>query len=262
MKKSFFYELIPKKRKAQITIFIIFGLIIVVLILMFYFVKKPPKIEVVEDNNPQSYIETCSRESVEDAIQILSEQGGDITPKGSLNFKGDAITYLCFTNIHYRECINQRPLLVEHIEKEITDFITPKIERCFNDLEVNLEKRYDSIDNPAEMKVRTNIYPRQVIVNIDKKFKMTNGNKVIEYNSFIMKDIHPIYNFAEIAMDIVNQEIRYCNFDSLGFMILYPEFDITNTITGDSDSIYTIQERSTKEEFKFAVRSCPLPPGF
>jgi len=77
-----------------------------------------------------------------------------------------------------------------------------------------------------------------------------------------MNLVHPIYNFAEIAMEIVNQESHFCNFDELGFMIMNPRFDVVKFITGDADVIYMIKDYETNQKFRFAIRSCTFPPGY
>ncbi len=247
-------------KHGQITIFIIFALIIIVIILIFFLLKKYPETEVMDDNNPQAYIESCLRESVDDALKALSPQGGDIEPKGSVLFFGIERTHLCYNNIFYEKCINQRPLLVEHIETEITNYITPLISKCFWNLESRLGRRYEI--ETGEMKITTRLHPKQVVVEIDKEFKMIRGTNIRYFNHFRMNMIYPIYDFAKIATEIANQEAQYCHFDELGYMILYPEYDISSTITGESNTIYTIRERATNKEFTFATKSCFLPAGF
>ncbi len=247
-------------RGAQIAIFIIIGLIMVVILIILFLLFKAPEIKVLDENNPQAYIEGCTREAVEDALEILSKQGGDINPKGFIRYDDEEITYLCYNVDYYWPCVNQRPLLVEHIENEITDYITPKVLECFVDLESKLENRYD-IDI-SDMKLITKLQSKNIIVEIDKKFKMSRGDEVRDFNEFTMHMSHPIYDFANIAMKVVNQETHYCTFDELGFMILYNEFDVTKLITGEADIIYVIKERATEQEFVFAVRSCKLPEGF
>jgi hypothetical protein len=74
--------------------------------------------------------------------------------------------------------------------------------------------------------------------------------------------LDPIYDFADISMEVGNQQAKYCYFDSLGYMILNPSFNIEETITSDSDKIYVITERATNHKYQFATRSCPLPPGY
>ena len=62
-------------------------------------------------------------------------------------------------------------------------------------------------------------------------------------------------------MEISNSEASYCNFDILALMIFYPKYDADKFRPQDS-VVYKIKERTTNEEFWFAIRSCPLPPGF
>ncbi len=249
-----------KSNRSQVTIFIIFALMIIVVIAIIFLLRTTPKGEVIDEKNPQAYIESCVREKTEEAIDILSKQGGDIYPKGYLMHNGEDIVYLCYNGLYYKFCTNQRPLLVEHIQDEITNYITPYIENCFRLMENQLKTRYDI--ETGNIKVVTILYPNQVVVEVDKKFKMSRGDKVMEFNKFKMNMIGPIYNFAQISMEIVNQEAQYCHFDELGYMILHPRFDISWTITGESDKIYTLKERETGHEFKFATKSCLLPPGF
>ncbi len=248
------------KSKAQITIFVIIGLIFVVSLMVFFLLVRKPEIKIIDEKNPQAFIESCVKESVEEAIEILSDKGGDINPKGYISFKGKEIVYLCYNEDLYRPCINQRPLLVEHIEKEITDYITPITAGCFSELENKLKNSYNV--ERSGMQLNTVLQSKKIFVKINKKFKITRDGEASEVNEFRINLIHPIYDFAKIAMEIVNQESRYCNFDELGFMILYPNYDITKFITGESDIIYNIKEVSTNQNFTFAVRSCTLPPGY
>ena len=217
-------------------------------------------VQVVDENNPEAFIESCAREAVEEAINITSMNGGDLSPKGFMVFDGGEVTYLCFSYDTYLPCTNQRPLLVEHLENEITDYITPKIEECFNDLKKRLGNRY-SIETSAT-NIITKLQSESVTVIINKKFKMSRDGEVRDIKEFRMHITHPLYNLAKLAMEIVNQEVRFCNFDELGYALLNPEYDIVKVITGDADIIYKIKGLETNQEFRFAVRSCALPAGY
>jgi hypothetical protein len=246
--------------RGQVTIFIILGLMLVVGFLIVFLLVNPPEVHVVDENNPEAFIESCTRESVEEAIDILSKNGGDISPKGFIQFQGNDLTYLCFSYHHYYPCINQRPRLVKHMEDEITNYIAPKIEECFDDLESRLNERYDI--ETSGTNIITTLQSEQVTVVIDKKFKMSREEDSRDITQFRMNLVHPIYNFAIIAMEIVNQEAHFCNFDELGHMILNPQFDIIKFVTGDSDVVYRLKDYETNQEFRFAVRSCTFPAGY
>ena len=249
-----------KNKKGQITIFIILALIIVVGFILVFLVMNPPEVKIIDNKDPQAFIEACTKEAVEEAIDIISKSGGDINPKGFLSHKDEDITYLCYTNDIYFPCTNQRPLLIEHIENEITKHITPIVSDCFFSLKQKIEKTH-AVETSG-MEIKTTLHTKSISVKIDKKFKIIRDGESTDINTFRMRFVHPIYDLAKIAVEISNQESRYCNFDELGYMIVYPKYDITKFITGEADVIYTIEDISTKNKFKFAIRSCKLPAGF
>jgi hypothetical protein len=247
-------------KRGQVTIFIILALIIVIGFFIIFLLRHPPETKLFDENNPQAYIESCVREATEDAIELIDMHGGDVEPKGFTLHENIERIYLCYTDEFFARCVNQRPLLVEHIEREITDYIRPRIENCFATLEKGLESRYDIVTSD-DLNIVTKLQTKNVVVKIDKDFKMTRDDMSREYNHFEMHMVHPIYNFAEIAMEIVDQEIKYCHFEDVGFMILHPRYDIKYFIYGDSDIVYQIEEIATKQKFTFAVRGCIIPAG-
>jgi len=253
--------MIRKSKKSQVTIFIILALIIVVSIILLFLLIKKPQFQIEDIENPQAYIDSCTREFTEEAINILSEQGGDINPEGSTMFRGRNITYLCYNANFYEPCIMQRPDLITHIENEITGYIEPKVDNCFNALKTKLEsKNYDiEIGN---MQLQTELQTGKVVINIDRDFKMTKREETRSFDNFKSIIANPINDLAEVAMEIANQEAKYCNFDTLGYMIFYPDYDLDKFRPGDGDVIYQLRHIQTNKRFMIAIRSCALPPGF
>jgi hypothetical protein len=250
---------LPKSKRSQITIFIIIAVIIIAVIVLVLFLRKPPTVETPGESDPQTAIKSCAKEALEEALMILLPQGGDITPKGSVLYNNVERVYLCYTEENYKPCANQRPMLVEHIEQEITDFIKPKVEACFVNLKNRFSERYEISERQMQLSVK--LKPGQIRIDIDKYFKMSRDDKVQEFEDFQVNMIHPMYELAEIAMEIANQEIEFCHFDNLGFMIIYPQYDITKFETGNQDTIYSVKERKSGQELTFAIRSCVMPPG-
>jgi len=247
-------------KKAQVTVFIIIALLIIIAIVLVFVLFRQPRVEVSPSADPESYIEKCIEDYTKEAVDILAETGGDIEPEGTLMYNGEEIVYLCYTASFYQTCVNQRPLLIEHIESEITNYIKPKIEECFSSLRGELIEKGYSVDY-EDLDVRTELQTKKIVVTVDRQTTISKGDDVRKINSYKEGVNHPIYDLAEIAMEIVNQESRYCNFDILGFMIFYPNYDIQKLDIEDG-TIYIIKELTTDKEFKFAIRSCALPAGF
>tara|TARA_Y100000034_G_scaffold63700_1_gene77011 strand:- start:172 stop:939 length:768 start_codon:yes stop_codon:yes gene_type:complete len=247
-------------QRGQVTIFIILAMIIVIGIAILFVLIKKPDLQIEDVESPQAYIESCTRDFVEEAIGILSKQGGDIEPEGSVMYKGKDITYLCYTSTNYATCLNQRPMLIEHIQQEITDYISPKVENCFQQLKIDLEKK-NYVVEIGNMNLKTKLQTRQVLVNIDRDFKMTKRESTRDFKNFKMSLVNPIYDLAKIANEITNQQAKYCHFSELGFMIFYPQYNIEKIITGDADIIYKTTDKNTNQQFTFAIRTCPMPGG-
>jgi len=246
-------------KRGQVAIFVILALIIVVAIILIFILRRPIDIMVIDEKNPQAFIEKCVSDTVEETVYSLSLQGGDINPKGSVAYDGENITYLCYNANFYGPCANQRPMLIEHIEKELKDSTEGKISNCFETLKTDLEKKYNV--EMDEMILNIGLKPKQIVINIDRNLILTRGEDVRTFNNFNIILNNDIYDLAKIAMEIANQESEFCNFDTLGYMIIYPDYDLDKFRTGDSDTIYTIKNRKTNQEFVFAIRSCVLPPG-
>ncbi len=250
-----------KSKKSQVTIFIIIALIIVVLIAMIFLIWRKPTIQVAPEADPQKYIESCTKTSVKEALDILGPRGGSINPENYKLYEEIPRIYLCYNENFYLGCINQEPMLIEHIEKEITDYIRPEIENCFSSFKEELGKKGYNVDL-GEMNITTELKTRKVFVTIDRKIQLDKNQELRGFDSFKVQITHPIYDLANVAMEIINQESKYCNFEYIGHMIFYPRYNINKFVAGDSSKIYTVTEVVSGKEFVFATKGCVVPPGF
>lgn len=250
-----------ESKKAQITIFIILALILIVGIIIIFLLRQAPKAEIVSEQNPQAFIESCTRDATQEALNLAMLHAGSLEPKGTVMYRGENITYLCYNTLYYKPCVNQQPMLIEHIEKEIQKYIEPRVSNCFQTLKTTLEPRY-TVDMDEIWNLKAKLNPQGVEVVINRDFKMQRGESVRSFSLFKINVMHPIYRLAEIATEIVNAETRYCNFDTLGFMIIYPKYNVEKFRLSDSTIIYSVKEVSSQEEFKFGIRGCAIPAGF
>jgi len=83
---------------------------------------------------------------------------------------------------------------------------------------------------------------------------------VQNFENFDTSILSSIYDLVRVARDVVNSESQYCHFEYNGYMLLYPKYDIRR-IDYDDSKIYRVIDRKSGEEFKFATRSCAMPPG-
>ena len=71
----------------------------------------------------------------------------------------------------------------------------------------------------------------------------------------------PLQDIGLVVNEIVSQEAQYCYFEYVGYMILYPDWDIRVTTRSDATKIYTVTHIPTDITMQFAVRGCAFPAG-
>jgi len=247
-------------KKAQVTIFIIIALIIVVSIAFILVIWKKPKISISEEENPDSYIRKCTKDAVKETLEILMRQGGYVSPTNFKIYNNEKISYLCYTENYYERCKNQEPMLIEHLEKEITENIQPQILTCFNSLKTELEKR-GYVVSMKDINVSTELQPGKIHVKIEREFTMAKNEESKTFKEFESYTISPIYNLALIALEISNEEAENCDFDYMAYNMIHNSYIIKKERAGDGyTKIYSIKEKSSEKQFQFAVRSCVITP--
>ncbi|MGV8152126.1 MAG: hypothetical protein ACP5OG_03520 [Candidatus Nanoarchaeia archaeon] len=248
-------------KKAQITIFVILAMIIVVVIALLFLLFNKPKTEINPEENPNSYIESCIKKSIEEASELILKQGGYIEPKNYKLYMDEKIGYLCYTNEFYKTCVNQEPVLLEHLKSELISYTKPKVEECYLSIKQKFEEKNYEVQMEGMKNYTIEIKPKQINAFVTREIKISRGKEIKELKEIKTGITSPLYELADVASEIVSQETRYCNFEYLGFMIIYPEYDIKRTSVSNSVKIYTVKELASNKEIKFAIRGCAIPSG-
>lgn len=250
-------------KKGQIAIFAVVALVIVFAILLFFFLRREVKIGVEEELNPQSFVRTCAKDGVQQALEVMMPQGGFIESSNYKLYKDNKVAYLCYTNRYYEPCINQQPLYVNHIADDIKRFIEPKIDECFFTLEQEMTGRGYAFEQQGKG-LSVILEEGNIIIDIDRE--VVYGKESRERaDDFSYQFTSRIYDLAKVAREIGKQEAQFCNFNTASYSTTYPDFDIEKKNIGfrdDSSSIYIIRDKRTQEELLIAIRSCETPPGF
>jgi hypothetical protein len=252
-----------KNKRGQLTIFIIVGVLIVGAIAFYFLFRQGliPDISGGKEINPNSFLESCVEEQINEAINLIAIQGGNINPKLNKRFKfrdeenAVNISYLCYNKNFYDRCVHQAPMLTSHIQKEIENYIEDDVQICFNKLIENLEKQnYDVTKNYNGFEVELTlegvkllIYGEIDLTRNDESLKMQNIGAIIPTN---------LYELVLIANSILNSETEYCEFNVNSYMLIYPEIKIDLFKDSVGEKIYTIKNRNIDNYFRFAVRGC------
>ncbi len=252
-----------KKNKAQITIFVIMALVILAVSLIFIALprlKIEPTIPKVE--NPQEFIEKCINDNGKKAAEILIANGGYLNASLYVLYENKKVPYLCYNKNYYTPCLPQNPLLIQYLEKEITRYIAPKLNSCFETVASGAESRGQDV-NIGDMSIETTV-SNKIKINVKRKLIISKSETTLSFDSFSSQFSSPLYSLASVASEIVSQEAKFCNFEYLGYMILYPDFLITKENVGGAGSqstIYIVKDKKTSKAFSLAIKGCSLPPG-
>jgi hypothetical protein len=253
--------MIEKKRKGQVTIFIIIALIIVVLGVVTYMFYPKIKSNVgTETKNPEQYIRDCIKEDIEKDVELISLQGGSLTPEHIYEYEKQGIQYLCYTNEYYRPCLVQQPLLKSSIEKEIEEDISSKVKSCFNSLEENyLKKNYDVNIEYGNTEVQ--ILPKKISTTFNHTVTLTK-KETETYDNFIVTLNNDLYELLGIADSILEWESTFGDAETTIYMSYYHDLKVEKRTQSEGTVIYILTNKNSLDKFQFASRSVVWPPGY
>lgn len=252
-----------RNKKGQVTIFIIVAILIVIAVVLFFLLLKNPDANTPTSLGPQEFIESCVKDSVENSINIIMKNGGEITPSQIITYNGSNWNYLCFQADYYLSCYNLHPMLEKQIENEIFDNTANDVQDCFNAVRNDFESQGYEVgieQGQGDTIYKIDLLPGYVDIKLSKEFYVLKDGNSQNFDDFSFRIVSPIYDLVQVTRDVVNSETEFCNFEYNGYMLLYPQYDITRVDYMDS-KIYSLTDRKSKAEFKFAVRSCAFAPG-
>ena len=256
------------KKSGQVTIFIIAGILIITAVVFFFLFRQGviPGIGEKPEENPGGFLEVCIEDNLIEGIELISSQGGYAENPLNRTFRFSDekdftdISYLCYNNNNYLPCINQEPMLIQHLKAEVKNYVLDDVKKCFDNLVLSLGRRGYVVD-AAYNGFEVEFAEKKIIIGIDGEIILTKSGETTKQENLEIIIQSRFYDLAVVVQEIVSQEARFCHFEHLGFMLFYPKFNIEKFRTGDGIIIYTVQHKDTQEEFKFAVRGCVIPPG-
>ncbi len=246
-------------KKGQVTIFIIVGLVIVVGIVAIFILMGKFSVESPTDLGPKTFVDKCVRNAVEESVGKILDDGGEVVPSLSIMYDGVEWNYLCYQADYYLACYNLFPMLEMKIEDEVRRDTMDDVQNCFDEMAVDFENSgFDVSGGATDYSI--DLLPGKIDINLKKNIEITKDGAVQNFENFDTSVLSSVYDLVRVVREIVNAESQYCYFEYNGYMLLYPEYDIRR-IDYDDSKIYSVTNRRTREEFKFAVRSCAFAPG-
>jgi hypothetical protein len=248
-----------KNKRGQVTIFIILGILIVFAIIGYFAIANRPSSEISPKENPQAYIEECLKNNVRESSEKIFALGGSLEANNFLLFNKTDIRFLCYTNQDKELCTTEDPTMKQTMENSIKQDTIKNVESCFKKLKESFSN-YEYTEKELEYTVE--IVPEAIKATAKKEITISRDGQTQKFNIFISEEYNPAYNFILITNEILRDEIDCacgkisCTSDLTLLTQTNLKFRLGLDITPRMEKVYTIQDRTTNQEFKFAVRNC------
>lgn len=249
-----------KSKRGQVTVFIILALVIIFVIIVLL-INKGDLTSIFKFQSPVEKITECTQTSLEEAIALVSTQGGAIEPKNFFLYEDNKIDYICYTTEDYKPCKMQKPILKSSIESELKKYTEPKIKKCINSVKEDLEKKGRIVTN-KEPEISIELMPNNVIVNIELNLQITEEDSTESYKNIKTEVSSDLYEFSAIASSIANDEVEIGDIETLSYMLAnQPWLKVEKKKQSEGTKIYILTNRESEEQFWFATRSFAMPPA-
>ena len=256
---------IGDRKRGQVTIFVIIALVIAgFAILIYIFYPKISEAFGIGVSSPQAYLENCIEEEFNDALKVVSLQGGGLNPENYFLYMGNKVEYLCYTEDYYLLCVMQKPLVKNYVEEEIAKGINNELEKCVSKLKGSYERKGYSV-SVSDGDFGIELLPGRIVLSINREIVLRKGEDVQSFGEAKKLNVvfnNNLYELTSIASSILNSEATYGDSETTIYMNLYHDLKIEKYKQTDGSKIYIITDRDSKDKFQFATRSIAWPPGY
>nr|MBC8435204.1 hypothetical protein [archaeon] len=225
-----------KKRKGQVTIFIILAVVIVAAIIAYFLLRSTGTSSLSKEMQPvYNYYQSCLERHTEQGISLLGEQAGYIYVEeldfvsgssykpfsSQLDFFGQPVPYWMYVSGN-NILAKQKPTLAS-MEKELETYLEDNLDNC--DFEYYYSQGYDI--SFSEGKVNVQIKGDRVEVSIDSPFEIDLEEQTATVNEHDLSVNSKLGKFYSLATEVFNYEMSELFLEnySLDVMRLYAPVD-------------------------------------
>lgn len=248
---------IVMEKRGQVAFFVILAVVIVG---VFALLVVYPRISVsTNEANPSQFLRDCLEPSIDEVLPEIMMHGGYRQPAPFVLFESERIQYLCYTAENYKPCVVQQPLLVNHVQQEIKRAIEPRARECMQQVVDIYEKQGYQV-SAGSSSVNVTLGPQKMDISFETPLTLTReGTQTFGSVSFTRSS--EVYDLLMIATSIVDFSSTLGDAETLSYVQFYPNLKIEK-LKKEGDTIYTLTNVVTNEQFRFATRSLVWPAGY
>jgi len=207
------------KKRGQVTVFVIVGILLLLVSLLFFYIIKAntiftPEVVVPQEIAPlKSYVETCIYNVGEDAVIRLGMQSGYVkipesiamNPRAYINVGGPIKMPYWYLN-----GIDTSPKLTD-MQSQISDYVSENLKSCLKNFS---DFNQFIIEEKGEIQTKTVIAEEEVVIttNYPLIIKNRKGDKITEwslYSTSVPVRLKKIYRLAKGIMEAENKNMFF-----------------------------------------------------
>ncbi len=246
--------------KAQVTIFVVIGILIIAVILFLLFIRGSFTSIGREANLDEellavnAHVQSCLHDISGQESLFIAKQGGYFAAlEGSYRYYNDTkISYLCY-DIEGQENCRNRLLLKKDMEANLEKNIESLLTACINLNEFSSNQL--SILPERQWNVDVVIGDESTIISLDYPIRITSKvtKEELRNSQYSIKLNYPLGRLYNVATKIISDEALTGNFDPLPYMLLNPDIKIIK-LRPYPDKIYIIKKVDSPYTFQFAIQ--------
>jgi hypothetical protein len=248
--------------RGQVSLFVIFGAVLAFL-LVFIFFSYNPRLDLFggKISSPSEYLSDCIESAILDSEKEFFDSK-EIIQNRLLNFKyrKETISFLCYSSAFYLPCVPQAPLFIEAIRKNMENKVSRELSRCVLTLKENYESKGYNFDY-SSFDFSLNFQEDEIFYTAKIPIKLSKGETVAVVSSGEGAVSSALPRLLRTSESIVNYESTFCEFDYIFWQAVNRDISIQRFMAGDQTKVYTVEDRDSKKQIKFAIRTCVLPAG-
>lgn len=249
-------------KRGQVTIFIIVAILVVAVIVFSFLYSDKLGFTNSPAQNPESYIRNCIMDSIKQSEDLLLKSNGypQITSDNYILYNKEKIPYLCTVSEFYSSCIPQEPAFFNYIKKLMENKVAMDAENCLRGTKKDLESRgFDVREDPGQ--INLTIEKDLIIAKLSKSIYASRDEDSVEISDVEVSYGTNFYDIIKLEQTIINYESTLCEFNAMNWMKYDSSIIISTTRTSDQTKVYTLKDRLTPKQIKFAIKTCTLPAG-
>ncbi|MCD4760203.1 hypothetical protein K8R33_04940 [archaeon] len=241
------------QKRGQVTVFIVVGIVILIVFALLFFLRSTITESSFEDEMnaltvPKQlepvkiYLDSCLKQTVEEGVFILGEQGGyinlpeDIAQRSTLNpfsntleiYKGAEVAYWYYETANGIEI--QNIPTKEKIELEIEAYVNENFADCFYKMPIFEEQGF-TIQTPHEVDTEITINKNEIQVKMlsEVYVSLKDVSKNIDTHIVVLDSkLGELYGLAIKIMEEENEN-KFLEEKTIDMMVVYDEIPFSET---------------------------------